>query len=101
MVNRLLMYIERQRCILLKVYKCLNEISPRYLRDMFEIKVMSYNLHNESIVILPRYNFIKYVRYSILFDGAALWNAPDKKIVNAQSVADATLGWYYVLMYCM
>ena len=88
MANRPLMYIERQRSILLEVYKCLNQISPRYLRDMFEIKMMPYNLRNESIVILPKYNFIKYVKYSILYDGAALWNALDKKIVNAQSVAD-------------
>ena len=86
--NRPLMYVERQRCILLEVYKCLNQICPRYLRDMFEIKVMPYNLRNESIVIMPKYNFIKYVRYSILYDGAALWNALDKRIVNAQSVAD-------------
>ena len=89
MANRPLMYIERQRCILLEVYKCLNQICPRYLRDMFEIKVMPYNLRNESIVIMQKYNFIKYVRYSIiLYDGAALWNALDKRIVNAQSVAD-------------
>ena len=83
-----IIYSERQRSILLEVYKCLNQISPRYLRDMFEIKMMPYNLRNESIVILPKYNFIKYVKYSILYDGAALWNALDKKIVNAQSVAD-------------
>ena len=70
--NRPLMYIERQRCILLEVYKCVNQICPRYLRDMFEIKVMPYNLRNESSVIMPKYNFIKYVRYSILYDGAAL-----------------------------
>ena len=79
MANRPLMYIERQRSILLEVYKCLNQISPRYLHDMFEIKMMPYNLRNESIVILPKYNFIKYVKYSILYDGAALWNALDKK----------------------
>ena len=62
MANRPLMYIERQRCILLEVYKCLNQMSLRYLRDMFEIKTMPYNLRNESIVILSKYNFIKYVR---------------------------------------
>ena len=74
------MYIERQRCILLEVYKCLNQIFPRYLRDMFEIKMMPYNLSNESIVILTNYIFIKYVRYIILYDGAALWNVLDKNL---------------------
>ena len=58
----------------------------QFLRDMFKIKVMPYNLRNKSIVILPKFNFIKYVIYSILYDGAALWNALDKKNVNAQSV---------------
>ena len=28
--HRPLMFIERQRCILIEVYKCLNQISPRY-----------------------------------------------------------------------
>ena len=75
--------------------------SPRYLRDMFEIKMMPYNLRNESIVILPKYNFIKSVKYSILYDGAALWNALDKKIVNAQSVADfkTMMRYYFISRY--
>ena len=56
---------------------------------------------------LQKYNFIKYVRYSILYDGAALWNALDKTIVNAKSVADFKTmmqSWgviTYVLMYVM
>ena len=44
-----------------------------------------------SIIALPRYNFIKYIiRYtcSMLYNGATLWNALDKKFVNAQSLAD-------------
>ena len=76
---RPLAYIERRTCILLEVYKCLNQICPRYLRVLFVIKVMHYNLCNESIVILPKYNYIKYVRYSIKYDGAALWHARDEK----------------------
>ena len=56
MANRPLMYIEQQKCILLEVFKCLNQISP-VMYDMFEIKVMPYNLRNESIVIPPKYNF--------------------------------------------
>ena len=75
------MYIERQRCILLEVYKCLNQISPQCdMFDMFEIKMMPYNLRNESNVILTNYIFIKYVRYIILYDGAALWNVLDKNL---------------------
>ena len=66
----------------------MNQISPPYLYDMFKIKELHYDLRNDSITALPRYNFIKYVRYSILYDGATLWNALDKKFAHAQSLAD-------------
>ena len=66
MANRPLMYIERQRCILLEVFKCLNQICPRYLRDMFEIKVIPYNLCNKGIVIMPKYTFIIYIVSSLI-----------------------------------
>ena len=67
-----LMDTERQRCILVEVYKCLNHISPPYLHDMFNVKDFPYGLRNDSIVALLRYNYIKYVKYSILYDGATL-----------------------------
>ena len=39
--RRSLMYTERQRCILVEVYKCLNHISPPYLYDMFNVNVVN------------------------------------------------------------
>ena len=86
--HRPLIFIERQRCILIEVYKCLNQISPPSLHDMFKIKELYYGLRNNSIIALPRYNFIKYEKYSMLYEGATLWNALDKKFVHAQSLAD-------------
>ena len=88
LARRPLMYTERQRCILVEVYKCLNHISPPYLHDMFNVKDLPYSLRNDSIVALPKYNYIKYVKYSILYDGATLWNTLDKNIVHAQSLSD-------------
>ena len=74
LAHRSLMYTERQRCILVEVYKCLNHISPPYLHDMFNVKDLPYGLRNDSIVALRKYNYIKHVKYSILYDGATLWN---------------------------
>ena len=75
-------------CILIEVYKCFNQISLPYLHDMFKIRELHYELRNDSLIALPRYNFIKYVKYSMLYEGATLWNALDKKFVHAQSLAD-------------
>ena len=85
LARRPLMYTERQRCILVQVYTCLNHISPPFLHDMFNVKDLPHGLRNDSIVTLPKYNYIKHVNYSILYDAATLWSTLDKKnIVNAQ-----------------
>ena len=59
LARRPLMYTERQRCILVEVYKCLNHIFPLYLHDMFNVKDLPYGLRNDSIVALPKYNYMK------------------------------------------
>ena len=41
---------------------------------MFNVKDLPYGLRNDSIVALRKYNYIKHVKYSILYDGATLWN---------------------------
>ena len=55
---------------------------------MFNVKDLPYGLPNDSIVALPKYNYIKYVKYSILNDGATLWNTLDRNIVHSQSLID-------------
>ena len=81
------MYTERQRCILVEVYKCLNHISL-LIYTIFDVKDLPYGLRNDSIVALPKYNYNKHVKNSILYDGATLWNTLDKNIVHAQSLID-------------
>ena len=53
-----LMYTEKQRCILVEVYKCLNHISPLYLNDMFDVKDLPYGFRNDGIVAQSKYNYI-------------------------------------------
>ena len=55
---------------------------------MFVTKVMTYNLPNVSIVNLPKYNFIKHVKYCILHDGAR-YSTLYRMSANAQSVIDS------------
>ena len=55
---------------------------------MFNVKDLPYGLCNDRIVALPKYNYIKHVKYSILYYRATLWNTLDKNIVHAQSLID-------------
>jgi hypothetical protein len=40
--NRPLLYVHRLRCLMLEVYKIVNEIGPSYLKDMFTEKHMMH-----------------------------------------------------------
>ena len=83
------------------MYECLNHIPSPYLQDMFDVKDLPYGLRNDSTVALPKYNFIKHVIYSILYDGATLWNTLDKNIVHAQSLKRILQTWGGVTCSCM
>ena len=41
--NRPMLLIERQRAMLLEVYKCIHELGPRYRHDMFSQKSRAYD----------------------------------------------------------
>ena len=68
---------------------------------MFKIKELHYGLRNDSIIALPRCNFIKYVKYSILYEGATLWNALDKTFIHAQSDRIASIHYIYPILHAM
>ena len=92
------------KCILVEMYKCLNHISLPYLHDMFDIKDLPFGLRNDSIVPLPKYNYIKHVKYSVVSEGATFWNTLCKNIVHAQSLIDfkrMLQTWGGVICSCM
>ena len=54
--NRLMLIIERQKAILLEVYKCIHKLGPRYLQGMFSRKNKNYDYRDLSIIKVPKYN---------------------------------------------
>ena len=71
---------------------------------MFNVKDFPYGLRNDSIVALAKYDYSKHVTYSILHDGATLWNTLDKNIVHAPSLIDFKImlqTWGGVTCSCM
>ena len=56
--NRPMLLIERQRAMLLEVYKCIHELGPRYRHGMFSQKSRAYDYRDPSILTLPKYNTI-------------------------------------------
>ena len=48
--NRPMLLIERQKVMLLKVYKCIHELGPRYQKSR------ACDYRDPSILTLPKYN---------------------------------------------
>ena len=58
--NRPMLLIERQRAMLLKIYKCIYVLGSRYRHGMFSKKSRVYDYLDSSILTLPKYNTITH-----------------------------------------
>ena len=62
------------RYLAIEVFKCVNEISPAYLNDMFTRKQCLYALRDNSILVRPKVNLTQYGLKSFKSYGAKIWN---------------------------
>ena len=72
--NISMVYEQRILSIILQVYKSVNNISPSYMHDWFQIKSNGYVLRNNYLE-LPNCNSKKYGINSFRYQGAKLWNS--------------------------
>ena len=73
--NRPMLLIERQKAMLLEVYKCIHELGPRYRHGMFTQKSRAYDYRDPSILTLPKYNTNTHGTKYFMYEGAKLWNS--------------------------
>ena len=65
--------IERQKAMLLEVYKCIHELGPRGRHDMFSQKSRAYHYRDPSILTLPKYNTNTHGQNFFMYDSAKLY----------------------------
>ena len=69
-----MLYIERLKRIALFVFKCINEIGPSSVHDLFTEKPLSFILRDPYKVKQPKVKTTKFGLHSLRYSGAALWN---------------------------
>ena len=69
-----MLYIERLKRIALFVFKCINEIGPSSVHDLFTEKPLSFILRDPYKVKQPKVRTTKFGLHSLRYSGAALWN---------------------------
>ena len=77
---------KRHKCTL--VYKCLNNLVPKYLSDYFtrNYNVHSYNTRRRTDLHLPKPK-LSLVKRTFRYSGSALFNLLSRSIQNAESIS--------------
>ena len=78
----------RLRQILIFVYKCVNELSPPFLWNMFEKRTTSYNLRNANQLSRATSRTVKNGIKSMSDYGCKLWNEVSDLIKNEKTLKD-------------
>ena len=72
--NKKLLYVERLKKLALFVYKCINEIGPSSVHDIFSNKPSSYNLRDSHKAHQPKVKTTTFGLKSLQYSGSNLWN---------------------------
>jgi len=74
----------KSMCI--SMYKIWNDISPTYLRELFNKRVSDYNLRNTQAFDIPNFNTKTHGYYSFPYLGAKAWSGLDNKLKRSNSL---------------
>ena len=80
------LYIQRLKCILVLVYKCVNKLCPDYVNDLFVIKLSPYSLRSNCILLQPKVKTSSFGINSILYHGSKMWNSLPNYVKGAKNV---------------
>ena len=79
------LHMNRHRCIATETYKCINNMSPVYLRDLVEVKQRKYSFRYENTVKIPPVRTVTYGQRSFRFESARVWNSLHNELRTATS----------------
>jgi hypothetical protein len=68
------MHLARLKSIAIEVFKCVYNINPTFMNDMFVVKDMPRDLRDPSILVIPRFSKVMYGRKTFSYYGAHLWH---------------------------
>ena len=75
--------MNRLRCIAAETYKCVNNMSPLYLRDLVDVKQTKYSFRYENTVKIPTVRTVRYVQRSFRFESVSVWNSLSNELRTA------------------
>ena len=68
------LFVMREKCIISAVFKCINNIAPSYLNNVFRMRDSLSITRRKNMLLQPKVRTTKYGLLSMRYDGARLWN---------------------------
>ena len=85
------------RCLALEVFKCMNGLSPSYIKDLVEMNMNSYDLGDNKKLVWPCVKTTLYGLRTIRYHGGHIWNmlpVQYKDWVDVHDFRKLLLTWY-------
>ena len=68
-------HVRRMKLMACEVYKIVNDLSPKYINDLVNIKHSSYNFRSEKKAEAPQVNSTRYGLRSFRSEAPRIWNS--------------------------
>jgi len=85
------MYVSRIKAVVLEIYKCLNEQSPSYIKDLFTVSEIPYEIRGGTMLTQPIVNTTRKGLDSFRYIGAKLWNGLPISLKESKDVQEFKL----------
>ena len=79
------LHIKRMKSMACDAFKIVNDLSPKYIQDMVNIKVSNYNFRNDQQATLPKVNSTNYGLKSFRYEAVRIWNSLPNNTRGAES----------------
>ena len=84
-VNTTTLHLGRMESIAIETFKCLNGITPKYIRNLVKLKDNKYNFRHENMLQLPTVRTSRYGKSSFRCEAARVWPSLPNEIRYAKN----------------
>ncbi len=67
--------IQRATILSIEVYKSIQQMTPIYIQEMFNIKITPYDLRDPCRTVMPKAKTTKHGLKSLMYEGNRIWNS--------------------------
>ncbi len=80
------MLIGRIKTIAMENCKSLDDLNPKFMKEMFNIKELKYSLRDSNIIYQPKFEKVTYGKNTFKYCSAHIWNLLPNEIKETADI---------------